>query len=86
MFKRRVGAAVEFKRYLRRQRRKPATPAHLASGRPIAVRDRTGEGGWLVFSAPIVGPPYVSSKQIAGPFDTSDEANEWIAENHDPKP
>ena len=73
--KRRVGSIAYFEDVRRRQARadrKAAieTPAHFASGRPIALKDR--EGTWRVFSPP------PGSKQIAGPFDTADEANEWI--------
>lgn len=79
MFKRRVGVTTEFKRYLRRQRRKAVrVPAHLASGESIVLYR---QGGWFVFSAMIVGPPYVPSKQIAGPFDDREEAQQWIIDN-----
>lgn len=57
--------------------RRPKTPAHLASGAPVSLRRTSGE--WDVWAPPIAGPPFMASRQLAGPFDTREEAEAWIA-------
>lgn len=77
---RRVGALVTYNRALRKIRRARAkgiaTPSHLASGKPVPLQNNVGE--WHAWAPPVPGPPFVPAKPIAGPFDTREEAQEWI--------
>lgn len=80
--RKRLGAIANYKaaiRRIRRERRKPApiaTPNHLAS---VAMTVQRGNDGlWRVWSQAIGGPPFRPARCEAGPFDTRDEAQEWI--------
>lgn len=85
MRRRSTGAIATYKaavRKIRRDRaagRLPAAPAHLSSGRYVALQDAGGQ--WRVFSPPSNGPPFERSRQVAGPFDYRADADAWIEEN-----
>lgn len=52
-------------------------PAHLANSPSLAVIRRTS-GEFDVWAPPTLEPPFVSARQLAGPFDTREEAEAWI--------
>lgn len=76
MFRKRVGPLAKYKLALRRikRARAKAPPREL-----YILRRPTGE--WDVWNPPDPGPPFVPAVHKAGPFDTRDEAQEWINEH-----
>lgn len=76
MRRRSVGALARYKTALRRIKRDRTKAPAIKYG---VLRRQSGE--WDVWAPPVAGPPFVRAQHMAGPFDTRDEALDWITEN-----